>query len=62
SNQALCVEYLAKHPKMEPKVYDVPREIDETVARLKLRAMGIKIDEMTEEQKMYVKSWESGTI
>jgi len=62
SNQALCVEYLAKHPKMEPKVYDVPREIDEAVARLKLRAMGIKIDEMTEEQKMYVKSWESGTI
>lgn len=62
SNQALCVEYLAKNPKMEPKVYDVPREIDEAVARLKLWSMGVEIDELTEEQKIYLKSWESGTI
>ncbi|MBS7605664.1 MAG: adenosylhomocysteinase [Candidatus Bathyarchaeia archaeon] len=62
SNQALCVEYLAKNPGMEPKVYDVPKEIDECVARLKLRAMNIEIDEMTEEQKKYIESWEIGTI
>ena len=62
SNQALCVEYLAKNPGMEPKVYNVPKEIDEMVARLKLKSMNIKIDEMTEEQKKYLSSWESGTI
>lgn len=61
SNQALCVEYLAKSPRLEPKVYNVPREIDEAVARLKLKAMGIIIDEMTEEQRKYVESWELGT-
>ncbi|MEM2939796.1 MAG: adenosylhomocysteinase, partial [Candidatus Bathyarchaeia archaeon] len=62
SNQALCVEYLAKKPRMEPKVYDVPREIDEMVARLKLKSMGVEIDEMTDEQRKYVASWESGTV
>ncbi|MEM2322212.1 MAG: adenosylhomocysteinase, partial [Candidatus Bathyarchaeia archaeon] len=62
SNQALCVEYLAKNPGLEPKIYDVPKEIDETVARLKLKSMGIEIDEITEEQKMYLESWESGTV
>jgi adenosylhomocysteinase len=62
SNQALCVEYLAKNPEMKAGVYSVPKEIDETVASLKLSGMGIRIDEMTEEQKKYVTSWESGTI
>ena len=62
SNQALCVEYLANNPRLEPRVYDVPRKIDEMVARLKLKAMNIEIDEMTEEQKRYIESWESGTI
>jgi len=62
SNQALCVEYLAKKPKMKPQVCGVPREIDELVAHLKLGAMDIKIDEMTKEQKKYVSSWEAGTI
>ncbi|MEM2272949.1 MAG: adenosylhomocysteinase [Candidatus Bathyarchaeia archaeon] len=62
SNQALCVEYLAKNPVMKPNVYDVPREIDESVARLKLRAMNIEIDEMTEEQKKYIAGWEAGTV
>ena len=62
SNQALCVEYLAKNPGMKPKVYDVPREVDEIVARLKLKSMHIAIDEMTEEQKRYISSWESGTV
>ena len=62
SNQALCVEYIAKKEKMPPKVYSVPREIDETVARLKLKAMEIEIDELTEEQKRYLSSWSMGTI
>jgi len=62
SNQALCVEYLAKKEKMPPKVYDVPKEIDEKVAELKLEAMSIKIDELTEEQKQYLESWKMGTI
>jgi len=62
SNQALCVEYLVEHGReLQPKVYPVPREIDEEVARLKLKAMGIEIDELTEEQKRYLASWELGT-
>jgi len=62
ANQALCVEHLTKKEKMEPKVYSVPKEIDELVAKLKLRAMGVEIDELTEEQKKYIATWEAGTI
>jgi adenosylhomocysteinase len=62
ANQALCVEYIAKNEKMPPKVYPVPKEIDETVAKLKLSAMKMKIDELTEEQKKYLTTWEMGTI
>jgi adenosylhomocysteinase len=62
ANQALCIECLTKTGKMEPKVYSVPREIDELVAKLKLKAMGIEIDELTEEQRKYIASWEAGTI
>jgi adenosylhomocysteinase len=62
ANQALCTEYLAKEKKMQPKVYSVPKEIDETVAKLKLSAMKIKIDELTEEQKKYLATWDMGTI
>lgn len=62
ANQALSVEYLIKTEKMPPKVYTVPREIDETVAKLKLEAMEIKIDTLTEEQKKYLATWEMGTI
>jgi len=62
ANQALCVEHLAKTGKMEPKVYSVPREIDELVAKLKLEAIGIEIDALTEEQKKYIATWEAGTI
>ncbi|NHV45459.1 MAG: adenosylhomocysteinase [Candidatus Verstraetearchaeota archaeon] len=62
SNQALCIEYIVKnHHKLEPKVYDVPREIDEEIARLKLKKMGIEIDTMTEEQINYIKTWWEGT-
>jgi len=62
ANQALVAEYLWKTDGLEPKVYDVPREIDETVARLKLKGIGIEIDELTEEQRRYLQSWREGTI
>ena len=62
ANQALCAEYMARHAKtLERKVYDVPDEIDSEVARLKLHAMGIEIDTLTEEQRKYLSSWEEGT-
>ena len=61
ANQALCSEYIAKSEKLETKVYSVPKEIDETVAELKLQAMGVKIDALTEEQKKYLSTWEMGT-
>jgi len=62
ANQALCVEHLTKKEKMEPKVYSVPKEIDELVASLKLRAMNVEIDKLTEEQKKYISTWEAGTV
>jgi adenosylhomocysteinase len=61
ANQALSAEYIAKSAKMPPKVYTVPKDIDETVAELKLKAMEIKIDELTPEQKKYLSTWEMGT-
>ena len=62
ANQALCSEYIARNAaSLEKKVYDVPVEIDGEVARLKLRAMGIAIDTLTEEQRRYLSSWEEGT-
>ncbi len=61
ANQALCSEYVAKSDKLQNKVYTVPKEIDEKVAELKLKSMGIKIDELTAEQKKYLSTWEMGT-
>jgi adenosylhomocysteinase len=62
ANQALCAEYMAANAdKLEPRVYDVPDDIDKEVARLKLNAMGIGIDTLTEEQEHYLSSWEEGT-
>ena len=62
ANQALCMEYLVKNKgKLEIKVHPVPEEIDNEVARLKLQAMGVAIDTLTEEQKKYLASWEEGT-
>lgn len=61
SLQALTAEWLTKNQKLEPKVYRVPEEIDKEVSRLKLKALGIKIDELTPEQKKYLKSWQEGT-
>jgi len=62
ANQALCVEHLMKKGKMAPKVYSVPKEIDELVAVLKLKSMNREIDDLTEEQKKYIASWEAGTV
>ncbi len=61
ANQALSAEYIAKTPKMKSTVISVPKEIDEKVAELKLRTMGVKIDELTDEQKKYLSTWEMGT-
>jgi len=61
ANQALCAEHIAKTERLAPKVYAVPREIDEGVASLKLKAMGIKIDTLTPEQQKYLATWEMGT-
>jgi len=58
SNQLLSLIYLTQnHSKMQPKVYDVPQSIDQEVARRTIEALGIEIDEMTEEQKKYAQSW-----
>jgi adenosylhomocysteinase len=62
ANQALSLEHLARnHDGLERRVYDVPAEIDAEVARLKLHAMGVAIDTLTEEQVRYLNSWEEGT-
>ena len=61
ANQALCVEHMVKREKAEPGVYPVPKEIDKEIGRLKLAAMGITIDTLTDEQKRYLESWEEGT-
>jgi adenosylhomocysteinase len=62
ANQALSAEYLVKKGKsLKKEVYPVPSDIDEMIARLKLKSMGIKIDTLTAEQKEYLASWEAGT-
>jgi adenosylhomocysteinase len=62
ANQALSVEWIVKnHSTLEKRVYPVPVEIDREVARLKLRAMGVEIDELTAEQDEYLHSWQQGT-
>ncbi|RKU17251.1 adenosylhomocysteinase [Candidatus Poribacteria bacterium] len=62
ANQALSVEYIAKNRgTLENRVYDVPESIDETVAQLKLQALGVEIDTLTAEQEKYLNSWEMGT-
>ncbi len=62
ANQALAVEHLVKRAQeLEPRVYAVPRELDEDIAREKLEAMGMKIDAMTDEQRTYASSWKAGT-
>jgi len=62
ANQALSAEYMAaQHTAMAKKVYPVPVDIDEEIARLKLESMGVEIDSLTAEQKKYLSSWQMGT-
>ncbi|MEO2117338.1 MAG: adenosylhomocysteinase [Methanocaldococcus sp.] len=62
ANQALAAEYILKnHDKLEPRVYNIPYEQDLMIATLKLKSMGIEIDELTEEQKRYLEDWREGT-
>ena len=62
ANQALASEYVAKnHKKLQKKVYSVPEDIDRMIAALKLKALGIKIDTLTKEQRAYLTSWHMGT-
>jgi adenosylhomocysteinase len=62
ANQALSCEYMVKnHDKLEKNVYSVPEEIDKEIAKIKLEAMGIKVDVLSAEQVKYLNSWEEGT-
>ena len=58
--QALSLEWMARHARMlEKKVYNVPEEIDDQIGRVKLAAMGLSIDTLTQEQKDYLAGWEA---
>ena len=62
ANQALSAEYVVQNAaSLEKKVYVVPKDIDDEIARLKLATMGIDIDRLTEEQAKYLASWDEGT-
>jgi adenosylhomocysteinase len=62
ANQSLATEYAVQHAaSLEKKVYPVPTEIDEEIARLKLLTMGVNIDKLTAEQAKYLASWDEGT-
>jgi adenosylhomocysteinase len=61
ADQALSVEWLNQQGNLEPKVYDVPSELDAEVARVKLGTMGIAIDTLTDAQNRYLHSWTEGT-
>ncbi|KAF0107924.1 MAG: adenosylhomocysteinase [Anaerolineaceae bacterium] len=62
ANQALAAEFMVKNAAtLEKRVYSVPAEVDAEIARIKLQAMGVKIDTLTAEQVKYLNSWEEGT-
>ena len=62
ANQALCAEYVVKNAnRLENTVHNVPTKIDESISKLKLNAIGVRIDNLTPEQKKYLSSWEIGT-
>jgi adenosylhomocysteinase len=62
ANQALAAEYMLKQgDKLTPQVYDVPLDIDQAIAALKLEAMGVQIDVLTPEQSSYLNEWSMGT-
>ncbi|MBZ0277891.1 MAG: adenosylhomocysteinase [Anaerolineae bacterium] len=62
ANQALGAEYMVKNAEsMSPQVYTIPHDVDQEIARLKLEAMGVKIDVLTAQQEQYLSQWEEGT-
>jgi adenosylhomocysteinase len=62
AGQAMAAKYLVDNQgKLENKVYTIPKELDQQIARFKLESMGIQIDTLTEEQVQYLNSWEEGT-
>ncbi len=62
AGQAMAAKYLVDNKgKLENKVYTIPQELDQEIARIKLGSMGIQIDALTEEQISYLNSWEEGT-
>jgi adenosylhomocysteinase len=62
ANQALAAEYMVKNAAtLEKRVYDVPKDLDEEIARLKLASLGAGIDTLTPEQERYLASWSMGT-
>lgn len=62
SNQALAVEYLVRRAgRLRPRIYRLPKRIDERIARMKLRALGVKLEKLTREQREYLSSWRLGT-
>jgi adenosylhomocysteinase len=62
SIQALAMEHLVKHHvELKPQVYELPKELDDLVARIKLRTLGVEIDTLTKEQLKYLSTWQEGT-
>ena len=62
ANQALGAEWMARNgPSLEKRVYPIPEDIDREIARIKLHAMGVRIDTLTPAQEKYLASWEEGT-
>ncbi len=62
ANQALAAEYMLQNvEKLEPRVYTIPADVDMEIARLKLLAMGISIDRLTDQQEAYLNQWQEGT-
>lgn len=63
ANQVLAAEYLLKHrDELLPQCYNIPAEIDDEIARVKLGTLGIEIDTLTPEQEAYLNSWTLGTV
>jgi adenosylhomocysteinase len=63
ADQALCTRYLLeKAQQLPPAVYDVPSDIDERVASLQLRSLGVQLDVLNEDQRSYKNSWKLGTV
>jgi len=62
ANQALGIEFILKNKgKLEPKLYTLPKSVDEEIARIKLESMGLEIDTLTQEQETYLNTWTAGT-